>query len=119
MALPHASPGDAIDVRPLADRLPDTISHALLKTGSLELMRLVLRAGESLPPHAVDAEATLHCLEGTVRVSLPSSEYDLEAGMLTLLPAGQSYAVHASSDASLLLTMLLPWGGSASASSPG
>ncbi len=119
MALPHARPGDAIDMRPLGDRLPGTVSHALLKTGSLELMRLVLRAGEWLPPHAVDAEATLLCIEGAVQVSMPGSECELNAGMMTLLVAGQSYAVRASSDASLLLTLLLPWAGSASASSPG
>ena len=68
MALSHSDPGKPIDARPLGERLAATPSHALLKTGSLELMRVVLRAGESLPPHAVDAEATLHCIEGSVRV---------------------------------------------------
>ena len=119
MALPHANPEDAIDLSPLGGRLATTASHALLKTGSLELMRLVLRAGEALPPHAVDAEATLHCLEGAVRVGTPGAERELKAGMLTLIPAGRSYTVQASSDASLLMTMLLPYRGSASATSPG
>jgi quercetin dioxygenase-like cupin family protein len=119
MALPHAHPEDAIDVRPLGDRLAATTSRALLKTESLELMRLVLRAGEALPEHAVDAEAVLHCLEGAVTVRTPGGERVLEAGRLTLLAAGTSYSVRASSDASLLVTMLLPYGGSASATSPG
>ena len=119
MALPHAKPEAAIDVRPLGVRLPHTVSHALLKTGSIELMRLVLRAGESLPPHGVDAEATLQCIEGAVQVSTPAGNLELNAGSLTLLPAGCVYAVRASSDASLLVTMLLPYAGSASATSPG
>jgi len=119
MALPHANPEDVIDVSPLGGRLAQAASHALLRTGSLELMRLVLRAGEALPPHTVDAEATLHCIEGTVRVSTPDAERELTAGTLTLIPAGRSYAVRASSDASLLVTMLLPYRGSASATSPG
>ena len=119
MALSHASPEDAIDVRPLGERLAHTASHAILKTGALELMRIVLRAGEALPSHAVDAEATLHCLEGTVTVRTPAGVRELTAGMLLAVPAGRPYAVQASSDASLLVTMLLPWKGSASATSPG
>lgn len=119
MALPHAHPEDAIDVRPLGDRLAQATSHAILKTGALELMRVVLRAGEALPPHAVDAEATLHCLEGTVTVTTPAGERELAAGTLLVVPAGRSYAVRASGDASLLVTMLLPYRGSASATSPG
>ena len=119
MALSHSYPEDVIDVSPLGARLAHTASHALLKTASLELMRVVLRAGEALPPHTVDAEATLHCIEGSVQVQTPSGERQLDAGMLTVIPAGRSYAARASSDASLLVTMLLPFGGSASATSPG
>lgn len=119
MALSHSDPGTPIDARPLGGRLADTPSHALLKTGSLELMRVVLRAGETLPPHAVDAEATLHCIEGSVRVQVGDRESRLGSGTLVLVPAGHAYAVRADEDASLLVTMLLPYGGSASATSPG
>ena len=52
-------------------------------------------------------------------MSTPGGEFELQAGRLTLLPAGCVYAVQASSDASLLVTMLLPYAGSASATSPG
>ena len=119
MALSHARPEDPIDVTPLGARLGETASHALLKTRSMELMRLVLRAGEALPQHSVDAEATLHCIEGAAQVRMPAGECRLEAGMLVLVPAGRSYAVQAVADTSLLVTMLLPFGGSASATSPG
>ncbi len=119
MALSHSDPGRPIDARPLGERLAGTPSHALLKTGALELMRVVLRAGESLPSHAVDAEATLHCIEGSVRVRVSERESRLESGTLLLVPAGHAYAVDADEDASLLVTMLLPYGGSASATSPG
>jgi quercetin dioxygenase-like cupin family protein len=120
MALSHSHPEHPIDARPLGERLAQTASHALLKTRSLELMRLVLRAGEALPPHTVDAEATLHCIEGAVQVRMADGECRLEGGMLVLIPAGRSYAVRAADgDASLLVTMLLPFGGSASATSPG
>ena len=119
MALIHLHPGDVIDAAPLGERLASTASHALLKTGALELMRVVLRAGERLPEHAVDAEATLHCLEGSLRVDIDGAERRLRAGQLVVVAAGTRYALHALHDASLLITMLLPYGGSASATSPG
>ena len=119
MALPHLHPGDVIDAAPLGARLASATSHALLKTGALELMRVVLRAGGGVPAHAVDAEATLHCLEGSVRVDIDGAERRLEAGQLVVVTAGARYALHAMEDASLLVTMLLPYGGSASATSPG
>ena len=119
MALTHLHPGDVIDATPLGERLASTASHALLKTGALELMRVVLRAGQGVPAHAVDAEATLHCLEGSVQVDIDGDGRQLEAGQLVVVAAGARYALHALQDASLLVTMLLPYGGSASATSPG
>ena len=64
MAIPHAQPGDIIDVRPLGGALADARSHALFKSTDLEVIRLVLRAGEGMPPHAVAGEITLQCIEG-------------------------------------------------------
>ena len=119
MALPHPHPGDVIDAGPLGERLATTASHAVLKTGALELMRVVLRAGQSVPAHAVDAEATLHCVEGAVRIAIDGVERPLQAGQLIVVSAGMRYALHAERDASLLVTMLLPYRGSASATSPG
>lgn len=127
MALTHPQPGDVIDVGPLGDRLAATRTQALLKTQTLELMRVVLRSGEALPPHAVDAEVVLHCLEGSVVVDAGAEaeagsgtgERRLDAGTLVVLPAGMRHRVRAVADASLLMTMLLPYRGSASATSPG
>lgn len=59
MAIPHASPGDVIDVRPLGPEFAGARSHALFKSEDLELIRLVMPAGESMPPHAVAGEITL------------------------------------------------------------
>ena len=67
MAIAHASPGEAIDVRPLGSRLRSEKIVALFKSEHLEVIRLVLTAGKSLPPHKVPGEITVLCIEGRMR----------------------------------------------------
>lgn len=110
MALPHASPWQAIDLSPLGGALSDTPAHALIKTHALELIRLVLRAGETRPPHSVYGEMTLHCLEGEVAVEGEGVQCRLRAQQIMLLPAQARYALQALSDASVLMTVQLPPG---------
>ena len=107
MALPHAQPLDIIDVRPLGPGLHDAVTTSLLKTPSLQLMRLVLAAGEGLPEHSVSGAITVHCLEGEALVTTPSRTCRLGAGRLVMLVGGEPHAVRAVTDASLLVTVLL------------
>jgi len=107
IALTHAVPGAVIDVRPLSERLPATRTHAMLKTGSLELMRVVLRAGKSLPPHSVPGELTVLCIEGRAWLRAGAGDHLLCAGDLVLLPGGDRHSVEALDDSSLLVTVLL------------
>ena len=111
MALTHAEPGAVIDVRPLGERLPDTKTHAMLKTASLELMRVVLMAGKSLPPHSVPGEITVLCIEGRAWLRAGTGDRLLSAGDLVLLPGGDRHAVEAVEDCSLLVTLVLPQAG--------
>jgi quercetin dioxygenase-like cupin family protein len=107
MALKHAHPGEVIDLRPLGSALSGQVTHSLLKTREMQLMRLVLPAGQSVPSHQVAGEITIHCLEGEVEVHCPSSRPRLRAGELLMLPGGEAHALTALSDASLLVTVLL------------
>lgn len=117
MALLHAKPGQAIDVQAFGADLPGSATHAILKTKSLELMRLVLRAGDGWPPHAIQGELTLLCIEGSVAVDAGEYSCELRASQLVLLPARVVHAVRALADTSLLLTVQLPAGLPGSASS--
>ena len=108
MALKHAQTFEAIDLHPLADRLAGGVrSSSLIKSNQLQLMRVVLRAGERLPEHHVRGEITLQCLEGRAAVQTPGHHVELGAGQLVLLPAGEPHAVHALLDTSLLVTVSL------------
>ncbi len=107
MALPHAHPLDTIDLRPLGASFAATPTHSLIKTASLQLMRVVLRRGESLPEHQVPGEITVHCLEGEAALTTPTRECLLTAGQLVLLAGGEPHGLRALTDTSLLVTLRL------------
>jgi quercetin dioxygenase-like cupin family protein len=107
MAIPHARPGEAIDVRPLGPRLAGERTTALFKAGHLEVMRLVLPRSKALPPHAVAGDITVHCLEGRIDVTADGSSHVLEAGQLLYLLAGVSHSVVALEDSTALVTVAL------------
>ena len=107
MALAHAQPLDVISVRPLAAGIAQTKTHSLLKTDRLQLMRLVLMAGQTVPEHQVPGELTLLCVEGRVLVNTPGRQCCLTEGELVLLPADEPHALEAQANSSLLVTLLL------------
>lgn len=107
MALQHAQPLDIIDVRPLGAGLRDAVTTSLLKTQALQLMRLVLPAGHGLPEHSVRGSITVQCLEGETVVTTPSRTCNLSAGQLVVLDGSEPHAVKATSDSTLLVTILL------------
>lgn len=107
MAIPHASPGQAIEVRPLGPRLPQEKTVALFKSGDLEVMRLVLLAGKSLPPHRVPGEITVQCIEGVIDITAEGRSHLLQAGQMLYLAGGVTHGVTALQDASALVTVAL------------
>lgn len=107
MALEHAVAGVALDVRPLGGRLAETPSAALFKSKDLEVMRLVLLAGKSLPMHQVPGEITVHCLEGRLAVLLADAAVTLQQGELLFLAGATPHGVRAVTDCSALVTIAL------------
>lgn len=107
MALVHAQPLDVINVRPLAAQLGGAKTHSLLKSTRLQLMRVILLAGQTLPEHSVPGEITLQCLEGEVLVRTPGRQRTLQTGELMMLPGGEAHALQAALDSSVLVTVLL------------
>ncbi len=107
MAVPHAKPGEAVDVRPLGPALAHSKTATLIKTDSLEVIRLVLPAGKEIPPHQVAGEITVQCLEGRVAFTAGGATRDLTAGQLLYLAGNEPHALRGLEDASLLVTILL------------
>ena len=107
MAIPHAKPGEVVDVRPLGAALAATNTWTIVKTRTLEVIRIVLAAGKELPPHKVPGEMTVHCLEGRVDFRFGKSKHELTAGNFLYLEGGSEHSLHASENSSLLVTILL------------
>jgi quercetin dioxygenase-like cupin family protein len=107
MAVVHAQPGQAVDVGPLGAGLAATRTHALFKSRDLEVIRLVLLKGQSLPMHRVPGEITVQCLEGLIEVSTDSGRHGLQAGQLLYLQGGAEHDVRGIEDASALVTIAL------------
>ena len=107
MAIEHALPGQAIDVRPLGGSLSTEKTTALFKSNDLEVMRLVLLAGKSLPPHKVPGEITIHCIEGALDVTAEGKSHVLRAGQLLYLSAHVLHGFTALEDSSALVTVAL------------
>lgn len=107
MALTHAVSGDLLDVGPLGERLPTQKTAALFKAKDLEVIRLVLVAGKSLPPHKVPGDITIHCIEGQLSVEVDGTPRTLVAGELLFLAGDVLHAVTAVTDASVLVTIAL------------
>lgn len=107
MAIPHANPGDVIDVRPLGAGLASTRTHTLLKTDKIEVVRLVMAAGKEIAEHAAPGDITVQCLEGKIAFTALGKTDELSAGQMLYLNAGEPHSVKCIEDTSFLLTILL------------
>ncbi len=107
MALKHLLPMQPVDIHSLDAGLAGAKSVALFKSEQLEVIRLVLPAGKSLPSHRVDGEITVQCLEGQVDIEADGRHTQLRSSQMLYLQGGVTHSIVASSDSSLLLTVVL------------
>jgi len=106
MAIPHAQPGQVVDVRPLGTALSDSKTRTLFKTGSVEAIRIVLPAGKEISEHEAPGEIVVQCLEGRIAFTALGRSQELAAGQLLYLPAEEPHSVKCLEAASFLLTIL-------------
>lgn len=103
-----ASPGELVDVRPLGATLTMARTRTLLHGPAVEIVRLVVPAGEQSPQNRSAGPVILQCLEGRVALSALNKTEVLQSGSLVLLPADESYALEGIENASVLLTTFSP-----------
>jgi len=107
MALHHASSGELIDIRPLGSKLKNGRTETLYKSDRLEVFRMVLLAGKSMPAHQVAGEISIQCLEGSIELTAAGTSQLMREGDLICLAGGASHALKAAEDSSVLVTILL------------
>lgn len=107
MALPHTPSSEVVRILPLGAALPDAVTSAILKASELEIIRVVVPAGKTLPQHQVPGEITLLCIEGEVQLVTPGNMQALHPHDFVHLEGGTPHALTGITDASLLLTISL------------
>lgn len=99
-----ARPGELVDVRPLGAALASAHTRTVLHSAGVQIVRLILHAGEQSPQRREPGPIILHCLEGLVSLTALDKTQAIGPGSLLLLPADEPYSLRGIEDASVLLT---------------
>lgn len=107
MAIQHAVSGEPVSVLPPTNGVGERQSVALFKTNELEVMRVVLPKGKSMPPHKVAGDITVQCLEGSILFSSEGKDQVLAAGDMLYLAGGVVHSLTGVEDACALVHIVL------------
>jgi nucleotide-binding universal stress UspA family protein/quercetin dioxygenase-like cupin family protein len=103
-----AKPGEVVKSGPLGNALRSAHTLTLVRSDAMEVVRLIVRAGQEIHQRTSKGEIMVHCLEGRVNLTALGTTQVLSAGTLVALPPGEPHALKGIEDASLLLTILSP-----------
>ncbi len=107
MAIPHAFPGEPVDLLPAGESLTEQRTTALVKNDRFEVIRLVLPKGrEVCHEHQVAGPITVQCLAGRAEIEVEGSRHDLSAGRWLYLESGEPHTLRGLEDSLVLLTIL-------------
>jgi quercetin dioxygenase-like cupin family protein len=106
MTTTGAETGEILNVAPLGAALAGAKTTVLLRTPSLTVLRLIVRAGQDIPSHTPPGDATIHCLEGVIDFRVGDRTLRLVSGQMLYLAAGMMHAVRGIEDASVLVTIV-------------
>lgn len=107
MAIQHAVSGEPVSVLPPASAAGERQTVALFKTNELEVMRVVLPKGKSMPAHKVAGDITVQCLEGSIRFNSDGKDQVLTVGDMLYLAGGIVHSLTAVDDAVALVHIVL------------
>lgn len=107
MALHHLASGEIANLLHQGGDALSTQSVALFKSDQMEVIRLRLPLGRTMPMHQVAGEITVQCLEGMLDFETPEGVQRVQAGQLLFLRGGVPHSLLAVEDASVLLTIVL------------
>ncbi len=105
---PRVEPARMFDVSPFGETLAEAKTATLIRTDRLQVLRLVVPQGKTIPTHSTRGEITVHCLEGRVAFTTDGQTHELGPGHMLLVKAGRPHALEGLENASLLVTMALP-----------
>lgn len=93
---------------PLGAAVGGARSTTLLRSAGLELVRLVMPAGKTIPPHRAPGEITVQCLEGHVAFHHDGRDIELRPGDLLHLCPAELHSLTGIADSAVLVTRIRP-----------
>ncbi|MBN2293938.1 MAG: cupin [Pirellulales bacterium] len=103
---PHVKPGETVDVQQLAAEPIIRMQSLLVKTDNMQIVHLIIPAGETIPTHEAQGEVILHCLEGRVSFTALKYTHELKAGQLFYFHINEPISIQGIEHASLLVTII-------------
>ena len=97
---------EIFSLRPLGTRLAGAATEKLLDSSEIQIVRIIIRAGELHGTHKSAGPTVFYCLEGRVKVALRGAERLLSAGDLLHLAPNEEHALQGVVDSSLFLVAL-------------
>ncbi|MDD2927214.1 cupin domain-containing protein [Rhodoferax sp.] len=105
MAQQHLQAGSKVNLSPLGPGMAGARTTAIVKGRQLEVVRVVLQAGQHMKEHKAPGEMTVHCMEGCLEFRTPGVHHVLEPGDFIHLEAATPHSLLAVRDSSALVTM--------------
>jgi len=101
------------DLNAEIERFPPNVpsgrrSETLIKTPSLRVVLVTMRAGTELHEHVAPGPITVQPLRGRFAMIVAGDEHEIAAGALATLPGDVRHAVRAIEDGAFLLTIAWP-----------
>ena len=107
MGIHHCAPGEVVNLLHLKETSPQQKTFAVVKTETMEVIRMFLPKGKTIPAHSVAGEITVQCISGKLEFSVEGKPAELHAADWLFLSGNQEHALHALEDSVLLVTILL------------
>lgn len=102
----HIESGEVVNLESLKGDMDVDASYALVKTESMEVIRMALPEGKEISEHMVDGEMSVQCLKGNISFSVEGQARELTASDWLYLKQKQLFSYKVHSPTILLVTIL-------------
>lgn len=99
-------PREVVTLATSVPRGAKSSKSVLVKTHQVEIVQLMIPAGETIPRYEAQGELILHCLSGQISVRAGGECHDLQAQQLLYLRLGDPFSIHATKSASVLVSII-------------
>lgn len=102
----HIKFGEIVNLEKLRSDLDPEVTHALVRSENMEVIRMVLPEGKQIASHKVKGELTIQCIKGKVEFDVGGKKQTLKEKDWLALEKEVEHALKVEQDAVLLLTIL-------------